>query len=101
MSMKPLRARPGPRDPEPRAFREDAGPPAIHEFAKRTPGGGDFMTDRERFLAVARGQQPDYIPIFGFPGAPGMSGGAGAAALGVFAAETAREGAPAFPAGTT
>lgn len=33
------------------------------------------MTDRERFLAVAMGQEPDYIPIFGFPGAPGMSHG--------------------------
>lgn len=34
------------------------------------------MTDRERFLAVAGGQTPDYIPIFGFPGAPGMARGA-------------------------
>jgi len=33
------------------------------------------LTDRERFIAVAAGQQPDYIPIFGFPGAPGMSHG--------------------------
>ena len=33
------------------------------------------MNHRERFLAVARGETPDYIPIFGFPGAPGMSGG--------------------------
>lgn len=33
------------------------------------------MTDRERFLAVATGQEPDYIPIFGFNGAPGMSQG--------------------------
>jgi len=33
------------------------------------------MTDRERFLAVARGGDPDYVPIFGFPGAPGMSWG--------------------------
>jgi len=33
------------------------------------------MTDRERFVAVATGQEPDYVPIFGFPGAPGMSGG--------------------------
>jgi hypothetical protein len=33
------------------------------------------LTDRERFLAVALGQEPDYVPIFGFPGAPGMSGG--------------------------
>jgi len=31
------------------------------------------MTDRERFLAVATGESPDYMPIFGFPGAPGMS----------------------------
>ncbi len=34
-----------------------------------------LMTDRERFLAVATGQTPDYVPIFGFPGAPGMSHG--------------------------
>lgn len=34
------------------------------------------LTDRERFLAVATGQKPDYVPIFGFPGAPGMSFGA-------------------------
>ena len=33
------------------------------------------MTDLERFLAVAMGQKPDYVPIFGFPGAPGMSRG--------------------------
>ena len=34
------------------------------------------MNDRERFVTVCRGEKPDYIPIFGFPGAPGMSGGA-------------------------
>jgi hypothetical protein len=34
------------------------------------------MNNRERFLAVARFEKPDYFPIFGFPGAPGMSGGA-------------------------
>jgi uroporphyrinogen-III decarboxylase len=33
------------------------------------------LTDRERFLAVATGQAADYIPIFGFDGAPGMSRG--------------------------
>ena len=33
------------------------------------------MTHRERFRAVARFETPDYIPIFGFPGAPGMSRG--------------------------
>ena len=33
------------------------------------------MTDLERFLAVCRGERPDYWPIFGFPGAPGMSRG--------------------------
>jgi uroporphyrinogen-III decarboxylase len=33
------------------------------------------MTHRERFVAVARGEESDYIPIFGFPGAPGMAGG--------------------------
>jgi hypothetical protein len=34
------------------------------------------MNDRERFVAIARGEKPDYVPIFGFPGAPGMSRGA-------------------------
>ncbi|MCD6392074.1 MAG: hypothetical protein J7M40_01060 [Planctomycetes bacterium] len=34
------------------------------------------MTDLERFRAVCRGQTPDYVPIFAFAGAPGMSGGA-------------------------
>lgn len=33
------------------------------------------MTPRERFVAVARFEAPDYVPIFGFPGAPGMSWG--------------------------
>jgi len=33
------------------------------------------MTPLERFLAVARFEKPDYVPIFGFPGAPGMSDG--------------------------
>ncbi len=33
------------------------------------------MTDLERFKAVCRGERPDYVPIFGFPGAPGMAGG--------------------------
>jgi uroporphyrinogen decarboxylase len=33
------------------------------------------VNDRERFLAVAGFQEPDYVPIFGFPGAPGMAGG--------------------------
>ena len=30
------------------------------------------MTDRDRFRAVCRGEHPDYVPIFSFPGAPGM-----------------------------
>jgi hypothetical protein len=34
-----------------------------------------IMNERERFIAVARGEKPDYIPIFGFEGAPGMSWG--------------------------
>jgi hypothetical protein len=34
------------------------------------------MNNRERFLAVARGERPDYVPIFGFGGAPGVSLGA-------------------------
>lgn len=33
------------------------------------------MNDLERFLAVVQGETPDYVPIFGFPGAPGMSRG--------------------------
>ena len=33
------------------------------------------MNNLERFLAVARFETPDYVPIFGFPGAPGMSRG--------------------------
>lgn len=32
-----------------------------------------LMTDLERFLAVVNFSEPDYVPIFGFPGAPGMS----------------------------
>jgi hypothetical protein len=34
------------------------------------------MNQRERFIAVAKGETADYIPIFGFPGAAGMSAGA-------------------------
>jgi len=34
------------------------------------------MTPIERFKAICRFEQPDYVPIFGFPGAPGMSQGA-------------------------
>jgi hypothetical protein len=33
------------------------------------------MTHRERFRAVVKGEKPDYVPIFGFRGAPGMSSG--------------------------
>jgi len=33
------------------------------------------MTDRERFKAVVNFDRPDYVPIFAFPGAPGMSNG--------------------------
>jgi len=33
------------------------------------------MNDLERFKAVVHGEKPDYVPIFGFPGAPGMSRG--------------------------
>jgi len=39
------------------------------------------MTDRERFKAICRGEQPaggaplDYVPILGFPGSPGMANG--------------------------
>jgi hypothetical protein len=33
------------------------------------------MTDRERFTAVVRGQPVDYVPVFGFIGAPGVSAG--------------------------
>ena len=33
------------------------------------------MNDLERFKAVVRFEKPDYMPIFGFPGSPGMSRG--------------------------
>ena len=33
------------------------------------------MNDLVRFRAICLGEKPDYIPIFGFPGAPGMSRG--------------------------
>jgi len=33
------------------------------------------VTDLERFLAICAGEKPDYVPVFGFPGAPGMSQG--------------------------
>ncbi len=33
------------------------------------------MNHLERFRAVARFEKPDYVPIFGFSGAPGMSAG--------------------------
>ena len=33
------------------------------------------MNNIERFEAVVHGEAPDYIPIFAFPGAPGMSWG--------------------------
>ncbi len=35
----------------------------------------DKLNERERFGVVARDQQPDYVSLFGFPGAAGMSGG--------------------------
>jgi len=45
-------------------------------FKKKAKNTGEqAMTDLERFKAVAHFAQPDYIPIFGFPGAPGMSWG--------------------------
>ncbi len=33
------------------------------------------MTERERFRAVVRGAPVDYVPIFGFTGAPGVAAG--------------------------
>jgi len=33
------------------------------------------VNDLERFKAVVHFERPDYVPIFAFPGAPGMSGG--------------------------
>lgn len=33
------------------------------------------MNDLDRFKALCRFEKPDYVPLFGFPGAPGMSGG--------------------------
>ncbi len=35
----------------------------------------ECMNDLERFHALCAGERPDYVPIFGFPGAPGMSRG--------------------------
>ena len=35
-----------------------------------------YMNDLERFKAIVHFEKPDYVPIFGFPGAPGMAGGA-------------------------
>jgi len=34
------------------------------------------MNERERFIAICKDEEVDYVPIFGFPGAPGMSRGA-------------------------
>ena len=34
------------------------------------------MNNLDRFKAICHFEKPDYVPIFGFPGAPGMSGGA-------------------------
>jgi hypothetical protein len=33
------------------------------------------VNDLERFKAMVHFEKPDYVPVFGFPGAPGMSGG--------------------------
>ncbi len=33
------------------------------------------MTDQERLRAIVHFERPDYVPIFAFPGAPGMSNG--------------------------
>ena len=33
------------------------------------------MNDLERFKAVVHFETPDYVPVFGLPGAPGMAGG--------------------------
>ncbi len=33
------------------------------------------MTDLECFRAVCTGERPDYVPIFGLPGSPGVSHG--------------------------
>ena len=52
-----------------------ASPAAGHFLCTRKPGNTYAMNDLERFLTVCRGEQPDYVPIFGFPGAPGMSRG--------------------------
>ena len=34
-----------------------------------------YMNDLERFKAICNFEKPDYVPIFGIPGSPGMSGG--------------------------
>ncbi len=33
------------------------------------------MTERERLTAIVRNEPHDYVPIFGFTGAPGVSAG--------------------------
>ena len=33
------------------------------------------MNKKERFIAVCKGEKPDYFPVFGFNDAPGVSGG--------------------------
>ena len=33
------------------------------------------MNNIERFKAICNSEKPDYVPIFGFPGSPGMAGG--------------------------
>jgi uroporphyrinogen decarboxylase len=33
------------------------------------------MNDLERFKAIINFEKPDYVPVFGFPGAPGVSAG--------------------------
>ena len=33
------------------------------------------MNNLERFKAICNFEKPDYVPIFGFPGSPGMAGG--------------------------
>ncbi len=40
----------------------------------RAPGD-DTMNNLGRFEAIVHFEEPDYVPIFGFPGAPGMSHG--------------------------
>ncbi len=59
--------------------RSTSAPTMASDTPNRLPGAAYArfnMNDIERFKAVCAGERPDYVPIFGFRGAPGMSQGA-------------------------